>query len=380
MFVFPIRTDRRLQHTPWVNWTLIAANVAVFMLTNRGMDRAGMDPYILNPWNPTLVQFLSYQFLHANWMHLLGNMLFLYVFGNSVEDRLGKVGYLAFYLAGGVLAGLGHAAVENAPVLGASGSVAAVSGAYLALFPMSNVTLFYWVFFIGFFEVSSLLVICFYIGSNLLYHVLGFPGVAYLAHLAGYAAGFAVGMGLLWLRLLPREPYDLLSMLEHRRRRAQFRAMTRKGYHPWEGAKAADPVAGDADQTPTDPAKAELMRVRAAIADALAAHNMPEAARLYDQLLRTDGSQVLGQQAQLDVANQLMSEGRHESAAKAYELFLGTYGRYPQREQVELILGLICLRYLNRRQRARELLASAAARLHDPDQRSLAQRMLAEIE
>src|SRR5690606_30503901 len=99
--------------------------------------------YYLNPRAPELHQFLSYQFLHASWLHLLGNMLFLYVFGNSVEDRLGRAAYLLFYLAGGVMAGVGHAWLEAAPVLGASGAVAGVTGAFLALFPLSNITVVY---------------------------------------------------------------------------------------------------------------------------------------------------------------------------------------------------------------------------------------------
>ncbi len=210
--LFPIRTDRRLHHTPWVNIALIASNVVVFVLTWRGAGRAWVEPFTLNPATPMLVQFVSYQFLHANWAHLLGNMLFLYVFGNSVEDRLGKVGYLAFYLGGGVVAGLGHALLESNPVLGASGSVAAVTGAYLALFPLSNVTMLYWLILIGIFEISSIYLILFQIGYNVFMHLSGAPGVAYLAHLSGYAYGFVVGMGLLKSRLLPREPYDLLAL------------------------------------------------------------------------------------------------------------------------------------------------------------------------
>jgi len=211
---FPIRTDRRLHHTPWVNIALIAANVVVFVMTKQGQDLVAMAPYTLHPNTPTLVQYISYQFLHANWAHLMGNMLFLYVFGNSVEDRLGKVGYLGFYLAGGVMAGLGHALIEANPVLGASGSVAAVTGAYLALFPLSNVTVFYWFFLIGTFEISSIMLILFQVGYNVLFQLMGDGGVAYLAHLSGYAYGFMVGMSLLRVCLLPREAFDLAGTAE----------------------------------------------------------------------------------------------------------------------------------------------------------------------
>ena len=108
--------------------------------------------------------------------------------------------------------------------------------------------------------------------------------------------------------------------------------------------------------------------------------DLPAAAQWYAQLLELDASQVLNQQQQLDVANQLMSETRYETAARAYELFLNTYKTYTQREQIELILGLIYVRYLERRQRARELLTSALPRLRDAAQRELAEQVLKELE
>jgi membrane associated rhomboid family serine protease len=375
---FPIRSDRRLQHTPWVNYTLIAVNVFVFMLTMRagGAETAQVARFILDPENPTLVQFFTYQFLHHDWMHILGNMVFLYVFGNSVEDRLGKVGYLSFYLAGGVIAALGYCLMETTPILGASGSIAAVTGAYLALFPLSDITIVYFFIFIGTFEISSVWLILFQVGENLVLDLTSRDNVAYLAHLAGYCFGFGVGMSLLWSRLLPREPYDLLSMLDLYRRRRQFASLTRSGYSPWQ---AAPPPSTAAAAAPPDPRQTRIMDLRSRIHDALTAHDPSAATRLYDQLLKIDPDQALNQQTQLDLANQFMAEGQHASAARAYELFLRTYGTYSEREQVQLILGLIYARYLHQKPRASELLTLALPRLSDPAQRTLAQQTLAEL-
>ena len=111
------------------------------------------DSWALNPQDPAVWQYFTYQFLHENWLHILGNMLFLYIFGNNINDRMGHLGYLAFYLAGGVMAGIGHAATASTPVIGASGAVAAVTGAYLVLLPRSNITLFYFFFIIGAIEI-----------------------------------------------------------------------------------------------------------------------------------------------------------------------------------------------------------------------------------
>jgi membrane associated rhomboid family serine protease len=380
----PIRTDRRLRHTPWVNYGLIAVNVVIFLVSNQQSEQT-LAPYLLNPLEPRLLQFLTYQFLHAGWMHLLGNMLFLHVFGNSVEDRLGKLSYLAFYLAGGVLAGVGHALVESAPVIGASGAVAAVSGAYLALFPKTKVTIIYFMFFIGVLEISSMVVILFYFGYNVFQAVTQIGGsgggVAYLAHLSGYVYGFIIGMGLLWSRLLSREPYDLMSLLEHRRRRAQFKTLSKEGYRPWEHNRpGAPPKAGDAEPQPVSDEQKRQMELRAQISAHLSAQRTAEAADTYAQLLKLDAGQVMARQQQIDLGNYLMSQGRHELAAQTYELFLNTYKTEIGREQIELILGLTCVRYLNRRQRGRELLTAALRRLKDRDQIDLAQQMLAEID
>ena len=403
MFI-PIGTDRRLKQTPWVNYILIGVNIVIFVLTFRQIAEVSAlaqygvnisDPRVgeelikrypvltlyLYPHNLRLHQFLTYQFLHGGWEHLLFNMLFLYVFGNNVEDRLGKIGYLAFYLIGGVVAGIGHAILESAPVLGASGAVCAVTGAYLALFPLTGITIFYWFFFfIGTFEVSSIILICFQIAENLFFQFGGQSGVAYLAHLAGYAYGFLIGMGLLWIKLLSREPYDMLALFERHRRRNQFRGLTKAGYHPWDHGKPREQVSTSVKKDKQLSTKQkQVMQLRSSIATSATNHDLPAAARWYGQLLDVDPQQVLSLQQQLDVANQLMAEDRHELAARAYELFLSSYKDYGQHEQVELILGLINARYLNRRQRARELLTTALPRLHNSQQKDLARQVLAEI-
>ena len=371
---FPIRTDRRLNHTPWVNYSLVAVNSVIFLMTANEPSNSHLSSYWLNPMMPKFHQFITYQFLHAGWEHLLGNMLFLYVFGNSVEDRLGKVGYLCFYLAGGVMAGLGHALVDTTQVLGASGSVSAVTGAYLVLFPMSNVTIVYWFIFIGAFEISSVYLIGFQIAQNIVFQFADIGRVAYLAHLSGYAYGLTIALGLLRLRLLPREPYDLLTMLEHKKRRAQFASLTRKGYQPWHRDQSPQTT-----QSEITPEQQRTMDMRAQISDAARTHRLDDAARTYMQLLALDATQVMGQQLQLDVANQLMSQEQYDDAAQAYELFLGNYKNYAQREQIELILGLIYARYLQRLPRAKDLLSAAIPHLNDPEQKKLAQQTLQAI-
>ncbi len=411
MLFFPLRTDRRLKATPWVNYALIAINVVIFILTMNQIQQASLISnqivqlqssnhpaaaaqiadllarldaipvihYYLQPRDTQLYQFLSYQFLHADIWHLLGNMIFLFVFGNSVEDRLGKVAYIFFYLAAGVVAGLGHSLIESSPILGASGSIAGVTGAYLALFPLSVVTIFYWFFFIGSFEVSSMLLILFRVGQDALFQLWGVGGVAYLAHLAGYAFGFVLGMGMLLSRLLPREPYDMLSLIEHRRRRSQFKQLTRRGrFQPWEsGAKAGETDAATDGQA-FSPEEQQVMDLRAQVSAGMARHDLHAAAKAYQSLIELDPQQVMQLQQQLDLANHYMAEGRYDIASHAYERFLEAYRAYPDRQNVQLILGLIYARYLDQPDRAAELLTAALPRL-DGDDKQLAEQVLGEV-
>jgi len=428
---FPIRSDRPLRSTPYVNYALIAVNVLLFVATTGQLAQA--DTYLLrqfqrefelellrdipmpqtsqafpdlsDPGDPdlnvlwelpqaqeamtraqektadkflayrlllrkegtTLWQFLTYQFMHSGPLHLIGNMIFLWVFGNNVEDRLGKLGYLFFYLAAGVLAGLAHWLTSDAPVLGASGSVAGVTGAFLALFPRTRIGFIYFWIIIGFFEVPAMIVVIFFFLKDALFYAGGVGNVAYTAHLGGTLAGFTLGMGLLLTRLLPREPYDLLTLVEHKRRRDKFRKIAGEGYQPWEGRNG-----GKADGPPQDPV---VLEARRAIAQSLSDHDHPAAAARYADLLRDHPGQVLSQRMQADVANQLMRDARYDDAAEAYGLLLATYPSHPEKPHYQLMLGLIYVRYLDRPADAKPLLEKAAERL-DGGERDTAQQLL----
>src|SRR5690606_10854959 len=122
-----------------------------------------------------------------DWLHVLGNMLILWVFGTSVEDRLTRWWFLAFYLVGGAAAGAAHALLESSPALGASGAVAAVTGAAIVLFPRSNVKCIVFFFIIGIFNIPAWIFIAFAIAKDIFFAGLGGGNVAYFAHLGGYA-------------------------------------------------------------------------------------------------------------------------------------------------------------------------------------------------
>ncbi len=343
--LLPIRTNMPLRSSPAVNYLLLVANIAIFLTTRHGLATGALDKYVLQASYPQLHQFLTYAFLHANWSHLAGNMLFLYIFGNNINDRLGNVGYLAFYLAAAFFAGLGHVYMEQSPAVGASGAIAAVTGMYLILLARTKVTIFYWFFFIGTFRITALVWIVLQFGWDLYNSLSGEPmQIAYSAHIAGYLFGFGIGLLLLLFRLVRRSNYDLLSFFS----RTVYRVRTATA-HP-----------GKKDFTT---AQRQVFTLRQEILDSLATHDMPRAAQLYLQLHRSDPEQVLPAQPQLDLANQLMAQADYSNAARAYELFLKTYPTYGQLAQVQLMLGLVYARYLNQPSSAREHLANALEQL-----------------
>lgn len=376
--MIPVRTDSRLRNTPWMNWGIIAANVIFFLVQHRLPGMTGRLE--LDPRDPSLLGFFTYALLHASTGHLASNMLFLYIFGNNVNDKMGHVGYLGFYLAGGVFSGVVYlAGGEAVPVIGASGAVSAVTGAYLVLFPRANVTIVYFFIIVGVFEIPSLWLIGFFFVQDLFLNFAGDRGgVAHLAHLGGSAFGVVLCTALLATHLLPRDHFDVVALFKQWNRRRQFRDLTASGYDPFGVSDRIRPE--HRLPAPTSPEQDRVHDLRAQITEALAVHDPVRAAEAYLQMKQLDREQVLPRQAQLDVANQLASQQKYTDAADAYELFLRHYKNFEQVEQVELMLGLIYARYLERYDRAKEYLLRAMARLHGERELALARAELHQIE
>ena len=381
--IFPIRTDSPLRTTPYMNWAIIAANVAAFIAQQASPtldDRLALYPH--DPWLPA---FVSYAFLHGSPMHLLGNMLFLYIFGNNVNDKIGHLGYLAFYLAGAVFSGLGFVALSGgvAPVVGASGAVSAVTGAYLVLFPRATVTLIYLFFFIGTIELSSFWFVALFFLKDLV-GLSGSPavgmGVAYSAHVFGTLFGFALCFALLGAKLLPRDQFDVLAMVRQWNRRRQYRDVVSGGYNPFDYSASRGRLGAGGAPPPLDPAAARAADLRAQISEALARHDSDTAAQRFLELRAADPKQVLSRQAQLDVANHLAGQQRYKEAAEAYEQFLQHYPKYDQVEQVQLMLGIIYARYLGQYAKAKQQLQAATLRLFSERELELARAELARID
>jgi membrane associated rhomboid family serine protease len=246
--VIPIATDQSARKTPLVTMFLVAANALAYLwmlAAARGSDDAlpafvmrwGLSRAAFEPWQP-----ITYQFVHdpGTIWHILGNMVFLWTFGSAVESRMGRPGFLAFYLAGGAVAGLVQIATSAGPVIGASGSVSAVTGAFIALFPRARVAV---LFLFSVMPVPAMLLVALYFVADLLGAFgAGRGGVGHMAHLAGTAFGLLVTMGLVATGVVRRNDMDLAFVVRQWwRRREMRRALTASaaGGGPWTANAAA---------------------------------------------------------------------------------------------------------------------------------------------
>jgi membrane associated rhomboid family serine protease len=394
--LLPIKTSIQPRRTPYTNYAIIAVNVVIFLLSYfPHADTFGGNPEYLRDWANQFVldprpghlylwQFISYSFLHAGFMHIGGNMFFLYLFGNNVNDKLGHIGYLSFYLAGAVFSGIGHILLSSTSVLGASGAIAAVTGAYLVLFPQTLITVVYWLFFIGTVELPALYFIAFklIIWDNMIESHLG-PAIsiAYGAHLSGYSFGIGAMVVLLSTHIISGSNYDLWAMIKRWNRRRLYRDVVSNGYDPFTGRTKAKRIkVKEVIKSAAQQQKEEQIRqLRSEISDRMIQRNLPAAAELYIELMEQDGQEILPGKQLLDIANQLAGENKHAESAQAYEQFLSHYSTYEYAEQVELMLGIIYARYLNQPELAVKHLEVAEKKLIDPGQLKMCRDELARI-
>jgi rhomboid family protein len=168
----------------------------------REAQRLGVPIEDLNQ-PPAFLTILTSMFMHGGWLHIAGNMIFLWIFGNNVEDSMGRLRYVFFYLLGGVAAALAQVAISpeaTEPLVGASGAIAAVLGGYALLYPRARVLTLFFFFFIFFIEVPALLLLGLWIflqflpavGQLASPDVQGGGGVAYWAHIGGFLFGLAL--------------------------------------------------------------------------------------------------------------------------------------------------------------------------------------------
>ena len=206
MFFFPFSDDNPTTNRPYVCYCLIAICVVIFLwqsslptnLSNEAVYNFGVVPAALlgnqeSYISPSLSVFTS-MFMHGSWMHLIGNMVFLWIFGDNIEDSMGSGKFIMFYFLSGIGAALLQAIIDPSstiPMIGASGAIAGVLGGYLLLHPKANVNVLMWIIiFISVIRVPAFIVLGFWIIGQFFNASFGSEGgVAYFAHIGGFVAG-----------------------------------------------------------------------------------------------------------------------------------------------------------------------------------------------
>ncbi len=230
--MIPLRDQNPTTKTPIVNRLLIVANVLVWiyvltLVRQPGAIAAFYDRYSFD-WTEFVTQMtqghialatfaplISHMFVHGGWLHVIGNMVYLWIFGDNVEERLGSVPYFIFYLLCGIVAAIGQGLVQPEPMVGASGAIAGVLGAYVVMFPAARVsTLVFLGIFITIVQLPALVVIGFFIVIQAIDALAELrltahqatENIAYFAHIFGFVAGIL-----------------LLLLLRQRREQGRFR-------------------------------------------------------------------------------------------------------------------------------------------------------------
>ncbi|MBW8051680.1 MAG: rhomboid family intramembrane serine protease [Cytophagales bacterium] len=194
---------------PYINYSFIGINIIIFLMVNFQTENEILNiwtEYAYIPEKSTFTALFTSMFLHANIFHLLGNMLFLWITGDNIEDTLGHGFYIIFYIVAGVAATIVYSltlsvGAGSIPTLGASGAISGVLGAYLVFFPKSRIKFFYWFYFLfGRFTLPALYAIGFwFVFQQLFPTMLGATetsGIAYWAHIGGFLFGVVIALFL----------------------------------------------------------------------------------------------------------------------------------------------------------------------------------------
>lgn len=214
--IIPLHVDVPMYRWPIANMAIIAVTSLIslsILFSSSGID--GARDLVLTGLQPS--GLFGHLLVHGDLMHLIGNMLFLWVFGNAVCAKIGNIAYLGTYLAMGLTAALAHLVFSGDPAIGASGAINGIVGLFLILYPLNDITCGYWWFYHGgSFTVSSIWMILFWLAFDLWGVVGGGGHTAYWAHLGGFASGAGLGVLLLhlgWIEM-SRDERSLLHVIK----------------------------------------------------------------------------------------------------------------------------------------------------------------------
>jgi membrane associated rhomboid family serine protease len=215
MFVFiPYEIETLVQERPWANGLMIAVCTVVSLAALwGGISKDAVETLVLAGW--TFPGLLGHILLHSNLSHLLGNMLFLWVFGNAICTNIGNLLYIPIFLACALIAAIVHLLADGSPAIGASGAINGIVGLVLAMYPLNRVHVF-WIIFIrsGSFSCPAWSIILFWFAFDIWGVASEGDHIAYWAHIGGLLGGVGCGMLCLHLGWFQLTEYDNRSLLQ----------------------------------------------------------------------------------------------------------------------------------------------------------------------
>ena len=360
--LIPIGTNVEHRRYPMVTYWLIGINILLFA-AQWAIGRAGgidssneIVQYLallefdgqLSRSSFHYLSLISYQFLHADWWHIIFNMIFLLPFGKVVEDRFGHIGFLLFYLGCGAFGGYVHTLLHINPVIGASGSVCAVVAAFVVLAPKTKTHVLLVFFIIGVYSIPSMLLVAFFIGIDVFSQLASLLGqnssnTAWVVHLCGYASGFSIAFIALHFGWVTSSEYDLPYAFKQWRRRRHFTSVTSSTVNKIKTV-----------YTPN-----ELLRVT--IAEKAMQENIEEAQAEYDQAIAKDSSFIVDARTLHTLATNLIKQGELAQGILLFEQYLDHYKQAKDRGEVALLLAAKYIRALGDKKRGKKLLKEYSA-------------------
>lgn len=215
MLLIPLEADVTMYRWPIMNFVLIGVISILSLMAFSAPEEAGIAVFVLQDWNP--VGIFGHVFLHAGLFHLLGNMIFLWAFGNAVCAKVGNFNYLILFFVLALASATVHLLFDGRPAIGASGAINGVVGLFLVYFPRNDIRCFWWFFFrFGTFHISSIWMILLWLIFDLWGASGGGGSVAHFAHLGGFAAGVIIGFGSLVFDVvkMTKTECSLLAMIK----------------------------------------------------------------------------------------------------------------------------------------------------------------------
>lgn len=205
--LLPYKVDVQSSRKPFANYLVMVAMVAAFAL-QMTCPQEKVDRFVLDGWSA--VGLFGHMWLHVGYGHIIGNLVFLWVFGNAVCSKLGNILYLHVYIGAGLMAGIVHLLFDDRMAVGASGAIFGIIGTYLLLYPFNSIKCLFWFLaYVRRFKIAGFWIILLWVILNIIGAVSGYTGgAAYFAHIGGFVGGIVLTIILLKSKLVTRDSMD----------------------------------------------------------------------------------------------------------------------------------------------------------------------------